>query len=59
MIDELKARIEKLEAEKANFIRQADAQIAAINGGISELKRLIEKLEADTGEDDTGEDADV
>jgi len=43
-------RIAQLTKERDEFIVQANAKIAAINGGIAELERLIKEI--DEPEDD-------
>jgi hypothetical protein len=40
--DVVKERIAALEKERDNFVLQANNQVAAYNGAIGELKRLIE-----------------
>jgi len=45
MKNELQARIEQLTKERDEFIVQANAKIAAINGGIAELERLIKEID--------------
>ena len=41
-LEEIKARIVELEKERETFLSQANQQIAAYNGAIAELKRMIE-----------------
>jgi hypothetical protein len=48
--DKLRERIKELTEQRDNFIQQANGQIAAFNGAIGELERLIESL---GGEPDT------
>ena len=41
-IEEIKERIAALEKERENFVIEANKEIAAYNGAIMELKRLID-----------------
>ena len=43
--EEVKERLTALEKERDSFVAQANQQIAAYNGAIGELRRLIEKKE--------------
>jgi len=41
MKDKIEQRIELLKQERDNFIKNANTQIAAYNGAIAELERLL------------------
>jgi hypothetical protein len=51
--DKLRERIRELTEQRDQFIQQANGQIAAFNGAIGELERLIESLTADEPDDET------
>ena len=38
---EIKARLEELKAQRDKFLNEANQQLAAFNGAIAELERLI------------------
>jgi len=42
LVEEIKERIAGLEKERENFVIEANKEIAAYNGAIMELKRLID-----------------
>jgi hypothetical protein len=48
----LRERINELTAQRDGFIQQANGQIAAFNGAIGELERLIESLAEDKPDDE-------
>ena len=41
MLDKIKGRIEELQAERDELVRQANLQVAAINGAIAALESLL------------------
>jgi hypothetical protein len=50
--NKLRERIRELTEQRDGFVQQANAQIAAINGAIGELERLLEALIADEPDDE-------
>jgi hypothetical protein len=45
--EKLRERIRELTEQRDGFVQQANAQIAAMNGAIGELERLIELLDVE------------
>jgi hypothetical protein len=46
MEERIKTRIAELEKGRDDLIKQAEAQLQALNGAITELKRLLEPEES-------------
>ena len=42
---EIKARLEELKAQRDKFLNEANQQLAAFNGAIAELERLVAPVE--------------
>ena len=51
MEDLIRKRIAEIEAEREQFVAQANQQIAAFNGAIAALRALLEPAEAKPQED--------